>query len=76
MKGKISIAGSLFIERNGIMKLVFCPFMTEGGCNDACALFEEPLYGADITGKVMLNLCHKTLYFCSLKDERVGNKNV
>ena len=70
MKGKISIAGALYIERNGVLKPVFCPFMTNGGCNDNCALFGEPLSGGSLEYSTELSLCNKTLYFCGFNDER------
>jgi len=71
MNGKIGKDSSFYIERAGILKKQYCPYVeapTE--CADSCPLFGEPDYQTeeDLT---VLELCNgKVLFFESLTDER------
>jgi hypothetical protein len=73
MKGKIDNSGALWIDRGSEIKKQFCPFWQRDKiglshqCNDYCPLFGEPsLIGSLYT----ISLCHKTLHFEELTDER------
>lgn len=83
MDGKIDAKGVLQINRAGTMKMQGCPYgdFGFGVCCDECPLFgePEPEYSPEVddddgmherTGGVLLTLCHKTLVFDSLVDER------
>ena len=73
MKGKIDTDGILFIERKQKNDEPFysdqlCPF-GRGNCGDWCPLFGEPERSFAGRG-VKLQLCHRTLEFEELEDER------
>jgi len=84
MKAKINKSGFLEIKRKGKYKLQFCPFTFSSDfsaenrvCGDWCPLFGEPesiLLFDSIEGKTkqvwQLQLCHKTLQFEEIIDER------
>jgi hypothetical protein len=85
MKGKISADGFLFIKRACKEGKSLCPFSgSEGGheddfghCGDWCPLFGEPTlhYADEIHGyTTYLMLCHRTLEFDELIDERTNVK--
>jgi hypothetical protein len=81
MEGKINKEGQLEIIKGGQILLQFCPF-TKDFCSEDCALFGEPVpelgsyydKNNDVdykeTGKIELELCHKTLIFDKFTDER------
>ena len=84
MDGKIDNEGYLWILRGKQGKPQDCPFDTSDSaraCGDWCPLFgePEPEYSPEVddddgmheqTGGVLLTLCHKTLVFDTLVDER------
>jgi hypothetical protein len=84
MKGKIDKKGHLWIERGGKMKEKYCMYNSLGdNCADYCPLFGEPEEHDDEdwnptteryepNGKkyVKITLCHRTLVFNELTDER------
>ncbi len=71
MRGKINKNGCLEIERAGVMKEQFCPERIGGFCGDNCPLFCEPEEIENSKfGKYELALCHQTLYFNELIDQR------
>jgi len=72
MKAKIYKNGNLLIERAGEFEKMLCPFEAEGYCGHWCPLFGEPYEDTTLGGKMIsLSLCHKTLNFSELIDERV-----
>ena len=84
MDGKIDKSGILHIERADGMKCMNCANNAEVYCCDLCALFGEPERESETlcnswndeketiyTGRTIVRLCHKTLYFGSFADERV-----
>lgn len=80
MKGKISKSGWLVIERSGKWINQYCPFVDDasavGECAHFCPLFAEPETEELIAGqpKTLLRLCHRTLTFDELIDERGEKK--
>ncbi len=72
MRGKINKYGCLEVERGGVMKKQWCPLNNaEGECGDWCPLFCEPEEIENSKfGKYELALCHQTLYFNELIDQR------
>ena len=73
MKGKITNNGMLQIERVGKYVPQYCPVESDDGiCGHWCPLFSEPYEDTTPGGKMIsLSLCHKTLNFSELIDERV-----
>ena len=75
--GKITKSSGLMIKRKGKLDFVACPFSPESGyhCGHWCALFGEPEPMIEYDGKrkvfkKKLDLCHKTIIFDELIDER------
>jgi hypothetical protein len=78
MKGIIDICGELSIVRGNRERASFCPH-TESSerCGDWCPLFGEPKlhYADELHGyTTYLMLCHRTLEFDELIDERTNVK--
>ena len=83
MRGKIDKGGTLHIKRSRASReiRVQCP-LGHAYCNDSCALFGEPDYNGkymhidsngdpeELSLSATLTLCHKTLEFFCLVDER------
>lgn len=84
MDGKIDNDGYICIKRGKFLGRQFCPFRESGRqpCGDWCPLFGEPEPDTDPifekngattfkpNGKTVLSLCHQTLTFDVLVDER------
>lgn len=71
MKGKITKSGYLVIMRRDTVIHCTCPYAadTAGLCGDYCQFFGDP--ERSFAGReVKLQLCHRTLEFEELEDER------
>jgi hypothetical protein len=73
MKGKINRNGYLQVWRGKEYKDKYCPFIKSNCgdwyvCGDWCVLFGELDYEENEIPEI--KLCHKTLYFKELIDER------
>jgi hypothetical protein len=83
MKGKLNENGLLLVERKGEYVTQLCPYTSfrhDGGssamgCGHWCPLFGESISETSVslgtTGRTLLRVCHKTLVFDELTDERL-----
>lgn len=73
MKIKIDKYGHLWLERAGVMRQQFCPYMptAAGTCGDWCPLFGEPRGVSEPPDghapRYLLQIC-KTTYACDVPD--------
>jgi len=76
----IDEGGLLWIERAGVMKPQFCPFVgvDEGGrrkseCGHWCPLFGDPEPTSEGGTEHVLTLCYGHMLVGEITDERKGN---
>ena len=77
MKGLIHSNGCLSIERNGTIKLQYCPFLPGIFCSDRCPHFGEPFPAPEpeMHQAIYLSLTcghERLLVFDDFTDERIN----